>query len=505
MKKIIALSSADYFHIVKKIYKYCKLNLDSKIYPIVSAIDYKTYASFVDSSDNFILLPNYYETQSWENDPQQVEEIKNYISEFEKSVRIPVNRLLLANERDIGRAYSKDHYYWPEKDIVRHILKNTEICNIVLMRMFKFAFDIINQYQPSICLGSPTGGMVNSVFYFICNYLNIPYIAFNISVTVPNHHFWVSNWGNFNTLIDEEYQKKLANHEKPSAASLEYIKNFREKPFVFPHLNQLWKRDSSYEFYKINKNIIIKILHRLIAIVKRIKIYKHKPIIATAINNYRTYFLKIIQRRFYKSYTPEKLAEMKYIYYPFHLDPEFVLNVQGSFWHNQYNTIKLLSYNLPLGYKLLVREHRYNTGRRPSAYLKKIRRLPGVELITAFEDQYKYIANANLVVTVSGTTGFEGLLLKRPVLTLDRTFYDALGYATKFHNNNDLGKLILNVIQNHQVCEDYDEKLALFLDAEKAISLPHDAPVEQELTLIQRACNERNQTEAKKKIHDCSG
>ena len=490
MNKIIALSSGEYFHIMKKVFEYCKENLNSTIYAVTTVIDLKPYNSFMDSTDQLILLPNYFERQAWEDDGDQVAQIKSYVAKFEQSVQIPINRILLANERNIGRAYSKDHYFWPERKIVRYLLKDTEICNLVLLRMFKFVFDVINQHQPNICLGAPTGGMVNTIFYYVCKYLNVPYIAYNISVTVPNHHFWVSTWGSHNTSVAKQYQQKLIDNAKPHLNSSEYIERFREKPVVFPHLQKLWKQDTSFEFYKINKAIFLRLLHRVVAIVKRVKVSHHKPILPTVIDNYRFFYLKRRQQRFYKSYEPKALAEMKYIYYPFHLDPEFVLNVQAPFWHNQYNTIKLLSANLPWGYKLLIREHRYNVGRRATSYLKKLLRLPGVELITAFEDQYKYIANADLVVTVNGTSGFEGILLKRPVLTLDHTFYDALGYAKKFDGKVDLGTLIIDTMRTFRVSDDYDEKIALFLDAEKEVCLPHDAPVTDELVAIQQVLQE---------------
>ena len=75
------------------------------------------------------------------------------------SLGIPINRLLLANERTIGRAYSKDHFHWQERRIAKRALKNNMIGIEVIRRAFYFADKIIRSVKPDIILSAPTAGM----------------------------------------------------------------------------------------------------------------------------------------------------------------------------------------------------------------------------------------------------------------------------------------------------------------------------------------------------------
>ena len=372
-ERILALSSGEYFPIFKKIYSYFKTHLNFEIRVIANSRSIEPYSDFIDSSNQLILMPEVMESEIWEEDISVVRKIESLISDCEKIVGVPANRLLLSNERTIGRPYSKSHYYWPERKLAKLAMKDKNVGRRVLVRLFKFADDVIKAYNPSLCLGAPTGGMCNAIFYYVTKYYGIPYISCNTSLTTKNHHFWASNWGTFHTKIAGQYQKKLKNADIPSAGSLSYIKEFRGKPAALPHYYQKWADwRSSLNFININKEIIKRIIIRVLPIIKGQKVSNPKPLWQFIIDRYRNYLLARLQHKYYQKFSEDSLSSMNYIYYPFHVEPEMVLNVMAPTWHNQLNTIKMLSYNLPMNYQLLVREHRINVGRRPTAYLKEI-------------------------------------------------------------------------------------------------------------------------------------
>ena len=120
--------------------------------------------------------------------------------------------------------------------------------------------------------------------------------------------------------------------------------------------------------------------------------------------------------------------------------------------------------------------HRGRRGRRPTAWYRNATRLPGVVLIDGFDDQFKYIRNADLVVTDNGSTGWEGLLLGRPTITLADTYYDGAGIARSVTNPADLGRAILDLLQEGPVrnWERHDHAIACMLDAEWEHSAPLD-------------------------------
>ena len=78
----------------------------------------------------------------------------------------------------------------------------------------------------------------------------------------------------------------------------------------------------------------------------------------------------------------------KYLYYPLHSQPEYGMNVIGTMWQNQINTIELLSKSVPASWYVYVKEHPgVITDRiRPYNFLSKIKSFPNVKLVNIFED-----------------------------------------------------------------------------------------------------------------------
>ena len=121
-----------------------------------------------------------------------------------------------------------------------------------------------------------------------------------------------------------------------------------------------------------------------------------------------------------------------------------------------------------------MREHRLNTGRRPTDYYRQLNHLPGVVLVDAFDSQFKYIANADLVVTDNGSTGWEALMLGRRVMTVAPHFFEGAGLDRRVF---DLDKIAGNRDRNAEQAGDrrirlYDQKLGWLLDAEWDTTTP---------------------------------
>ena len=187
-------------------------------------------------------------------------------------------------------------------------------------------------------------------------------------------------------------------------------------------------------------------------------------------------YLKARQKRMMSIFSEAELQKMKYIYLPFHKEPEMAINLQAYPWHSQKNTAKFLSALLPYGYKLLVREHRGVWGRRPTAFYHYLSKLPGVTLIDPFDPQFKYIRNADLIITENGSTGWEGLVLGRPVITMADTYYDGAGLAHRVVDHDQLGSALLEMLEQSSVSDAavHDAALGHMLDAEWENSAPLD-------------------------------
>ena len=82
--------------------------------------------------------------------------------------------------------------------------------------------------------------------------------------------------------------------------------------------------------------------------------------------------------------------------------------------------------SVPIGYKLFIKEHRFNHLRRSKDFYKKLNKFYNVEVISPHDNQFKYILNAKVVITDNGTSGWESILLNIPMINLCDTFYDLI-------------------------------------------------------------------------------
>ncbi len=87
------------------------------------------------------------------------------------------------------------------------------------------------------------------------------------------------------------------------------------------------------------------------------------------------------------------------------------------------------------------------SGLRPTAFYAELLKLPNVVLVDAYDSQFKYLRNASLVVTENGSSGWEGVIMGRKVLTLCRTFYDGVDVAAKLGSRDELARKVLDLVR----------------------------------------------------------
>jgi hypothetical protein len=127
--------------------------------------------------------------------------------------------------------------------------------------------------------------------------------------------------------------------------------------------------------------------------------------------------------RFARPYERELPRGERYVLYPLHHQPEASVDVFGSLNSNQVSLIEALSRLLPATHQLWVKEHKGALGDRSLAWYRHIARLPNVRLIDPFKDIFPLIRSADLVVTISGTAGYEAALMGVPAVGLAPVFF----------------------------------------------------------------------------------
>jgi len=139
-----------------------------------------------------------------------------------------------------------------------------------------------------------------------------------------------------------------------------------------------------------------------------------------------------LKRRLLQSYhaaCTSGLPQNPFVVYFMHYQPERSSLPEGLFFVQQWLVIRLLSWALPAGWTLIVREHPSMwlnpldiTVRTPGLY-GEIAALPNVKICSMELDTFELIDKSRAVATLTGSVGFQALLRNRPVLAFGLPAY----------------------------------------------------------------------------------
>jgi len=157
-----------------------------------------------------------------------------------------------------------------------------------------------------------------------------------------------------------------------------------------------------------------------------------------------------------------EIPDQPFAYFPLHVDPEESTMLYAPYQTNQLAVIESLSKSLPLGMDLVVKEHPAMMGRRPSGFYRALSRIPKVILVSAHERPFELIRRAALTCVITGTAGWEAMMLQKPVIVLGENFpYLQVGQGVDHCPElSKLPSVILSAMQRPPASE---ESLELFI------------------------------------------
>jgi hypothetical protein len=142
--------------------------------------------------------------------------------------------------------------------------------------------------------------------------------------------------------------------------------------------------------------------------------------------------------------------EEDFAFFPMHLEPEMSIYLFAPFYTDQLWLIKQIARSLPITYKLYVKEHPAMFGYRTRRFYKELKKIPNLKLIRPSVESFPLIKNAKLIVTINSTAGWEGVLLKKPVITFGNTFYNKLPMVKKCLAVENLPNIVKEQLENFQ-------------------------------------------------------
>ncbi|RAP31609.1 hypothetical protein DID78_00475 [Candidatus Marinamargulisbacteria bacterium SCGC AG-343-D04] len=139
----------------------------------------------------------------------------------------------------------------------------------------------------------------------------------------------------------------------------------------------------------------------------------------------------------YKKYATKKINKNdKYVYFPLHLQPELSTDTLGDKYYDQLRPIEELSGLIPENVKIYVKENPYQwESHRPIDFFDRLFQIKNVVLLDHEIDSISLIKNAEFTATISGTAGWESILLKKPALIFGLAWYKPLPGIFHIRNN----------------------------------------------------------------------
>lgn len=274
--------------------------------------------------------------------------------------------------------------------------------------------NMIENFKPDYVLYQ---GPASFVYVILCNIISKKGIGLIeiANARIPGRFTLSDNLENKWPLLIKEYSKlkkrKLTSEEIKKTE--EFINIFKEKQY---------KPDDCFSF---NESLKVKVQKYRVFL----NIFKYRK----KIPNIKFLYWHPIKVKFGK-FDPifdRPVKGEKYVYYPLHLDPETSTSLFGKWYVNQLSLLENISKSLPCDYKLYVKEHIYAYPIRKRSYYKELKKYPNIRLLSPFENSFDLIKNSSMVLTITGTTGWEGVLLQKPVITFGNVYYNTFDKIIK--------------------------------------------------------------------------
>lgn len=350
----------------------------------------------------------------------------------------PDHEFLARMERELGV-----DTLWRLVDADRSIQHFTYDQALSAMTIFlKYFWAELTEHRPDAVVSFVSANLSALACYFIARRLGIPYLEFQTARLYRRALVSTEPFNEFPLIVDR-YREYLAGRgdSGPFEQARSYVEAFRSAP---------WAPDGVLRARQITGKSMSLHPRRLIGWLRvnywwyfghyRKDIATDPPMKMARDVVRANLSLRTLRRP--GAFERDLPSGEPYAYFPLHFQPEMTTMVLAPFWQDQPSLIENVARSLPLGVRLYVKEHVPMLGLRPLGYYERLRRIPNVRLVDPYCSSLALTRGAAVVLTLTGTAGFEAVLLGRPVVTFGRIFYNALDAVQKCRSVEDLPGII---------------------------------------------------------------
>jgi len=165
-------------------------------------------------------------------------------------------------------------------------------------------------------------------------------------------------------------------------------------------------------------------------------------------------FRRIITRHLFKPLDKEK----KFFFFPLHYQIDAQMLYREPFV-DQYDLVEQISHCLPQGTKLYVKAHPHWCG--SDVEYKRARqhsKIQNIRFIPPTTNPYYLMNNGIATITINSTTGFEAIILDKPVITFGHEIYAREGVSIIVRDLKELPDIIFNIMKDPNYSIDINKR-----------------------------------------------
>jgi len=419
------------------------------------------------------------------------------IVEWERRLRRPVMDLIVA-DRDIGHRYVRGGIL--VKTDIMDFDSHEDLKRLVCCFLDTYE-DRLTRFKPDVVFFPAIASLPLLALARVCKYLKIPFVV--LRSTRIGDRFVLSQNDDTERFYDaeemfEDLCSKGGTLPELSPEFKQYLESYRTE---FPDRPE-WAISCDDGINALqNRNVILfygELLARFGLACKR-SLFPRKNRELRWKHPFSIFNFQFRERMAVRGFCSKKWDMPRdnepFIYFPLHLNPEASTMILAPGFVDQTSTIDLLAKNIPLSHKLYVKEHPAMIGRRPKGFYQSILKNVNVRLISPFADSMELSRRADLITVITGTAGWEAVLMGRSVLSLGESFFSHLGFSHRCADVDELGPLIKEIVLEGLAprCGDDDMVRWMYCLHQGSFQLPNGVDVLWPMKPIKEASEKESQ------------
>lgn len=324
---------------------------------------------------------------------------------------------LAITDRHLGRGYALGGFRHPRS----HISENTDQIRLLngFNRLIGFWRQALDDRQPALLLNA------GKVLNVLARSRGVP-VRILAGSRYKSFYYWAINEYLESPEFEVAWQAAKPNAELSLAAPYDAHLRFRAKFRKDASLLRTLKTMASFTLWHI---------YWLLRGYEKAKGYYLTENVAYVWRCRRD----IVRQTRRDNATLEQLKKSRFAFFPLATEPETALQTISPEFFFQLEAIAAISRDLPAGCRLAVKEHYAAVGRRPRDFYGQIAEFKNVVSMNMAELGLEAVRTADVVVTISGSSGFEGAVLGKPVISFGRhNIYNFLPHVLVVTDETDL-------------------------------------------------------------------